>query len=78
MPEMFLPYTRLINDVAAFFAKTTVDPKSLLTSLQREVWAGIVAGEPVLPVIATGSRFRNASGGSETIGSAKHSVTKSF
>jgi hypothetical protein len=43
MPEVFLAYTLLINDVAAFFAKTTVDPQSLLTSLQREVWSA--AGE---------------------------------
>jgi putative ABC transport system permease protein len=39
MPEAFLPYTLLVNDVAAFLAKTTVDPNSLLTSVQREVWA---------------------------------------
>jgi hypothetical protein len=51
------------------------------TSSEREGcgWR-IVTGEPILPVIAlrkwTGSRFRNASGGSETIGSAKRSITK--
>lgn len=38
-PEAFVPYTMLVDDVASFLARTTADPNTLLTSVQREVWA---------------------------------------
>jgi predicted permease len=38
MPEAFVPYTILVNDVTSFLARTTVDPKTLLTGVQRAVW----------------------------------------
>jgi putative ABC transport system permease protein len=39
MPEAFLPYTIYTLGERVILAKTTVDPKSLLTSVQREIWS---------------------------------------
>src|SRR5215471_2784397 len=39
MPEAFLPYTIYTLGDRVILAKTTVDPKSLLTRVQREIWA---------------------------------------
>ena len=39
LPEAFLPYTISTFGERVILAKTSVDPKSLLTSVQQEVWA---------------------------------------
>src|SRR5262249_45089521 len=39
MPEAFMPYTIYTLGERVILAKTTVDPKSLLTSVQQEIWA---------------------------------------
>jgi predicted permease len=51
MPEAFVPYTILVNDVASFMARTTVDPKTLLASVQRAVWEV----DPAIAVSESGS-----------------------
>src|SRR5262249_20714780 len=38
-PEAFMPYTIYTVGERVILAKTTVDPKSLLTSVQLEIWA---------------------------------------
>jgi hypothetical protein len=55
MPEMFLPYTLLINDVAAFFSENQGRSQVIANqSAARGLGCGwrIVTGEPILPVIA--------------------------
>ena len=39
LPEAFMPYTIYTVGERVIFAKTIVDPKSLLDSVQREIWA---------------------------------------
>jgi hypothetical protein len=70
---------RTVLSVSARRSALTVSSKGQTVCACRCGWR-IVTGEPISPVIAlrkgTGSRFRNASGDSETIGSAKRSVNK--
>jgi ABC-type antimicrobial peptide transport system permease subunit len=39
LPEAFMPYTIYVLGERVILAKTTVDPKSLLASVQHEIWA---------------------------------------